>query len=138
MAQILQFLLEFRGDDNVSQLFGSHFAFLTRVVNPADCAVKSLRENANGRVECLDLDGANDCEWTAPLPNGLNLNTMNGIPQEIGNLSDLKRLYIGYNPNLIGTIPTTIGRLSKLEKLYLEVLILEFGRKLMNLSDSSV
>ena len=45
-------------------------------------------------------------------------NNLNGtIPPEIGNLSELKNLFILSNPNLIGSIPKEIGNLTNLENL---------------------
>lgn len=67
-----------------------------------------------GRVECLDLDGEDNCAWN----DGEGNNLTGNIPAEIGNLSNLSGLYFDSN-QLNGTIPPEIGKLSNLTELFL-------------------
>ena len=67
-------------------------------------------------VICIDLDGAEGCQFTkGGAGNGLE----GTIPVEISELSRLKSLFLGNNVNLTGSIPSELGNLSKLEDLFL-------------------
>lgn len=73
-----------------------------------------VHTNAEGCVICLDLDGIDDCSFTGTTGNGLS----GPIPAELGNLSQLERLFLSSN-QLTGTIPNTLGNLSNLTYLLL-------------------
>lgn len=71
--------------------------------------------DAQGCVNCVDLDGIFDCGFNAAV-GGNNLS--GPIPAAIGGMTMLQRLLLGYN-NLTGSIPSSIGGLSSLQWLYL-------------------
>ena len=69
--------------------------------------------NVDGCVECLDLDGDDDCDY------GITGNNLRGsIPKELSNLSNLKSLYLSNN-QLSGSIPVELGNLNDLIDLHL-------------------
>lgn len=98
-----------------------------------------VRLNSDGCVDCLDLDGEGECNWSinqggnnlnGQIPSTigdllnlegffLNNNDLNGeIPVEIGNLISIQSIAIE-GSNLTGTIPSTIGNLESLLELWL-------------------
>ena len=70
--------------------------------------------NASGRVVRLDLSGRWDIDTQRRVEHGLS----GAIPSQIGNLTELQYLNLGYN-ELSGPIPSEIGNLTKLEYLNL-------------------
>jgi len=73
--------------------------------------------NASGRVTCLDLDGADDCNLGGAASGGNNL--IGNIPIEIGNIIGLEILSLNNN-QLSGSIPSELGNLISLTKLQMQ------------------
>ncbi|MXW18778.1 MAG: hypothetical protein F4Z83_14685 [Gemmatimonadetes bacterium] len=69
----------------------------------------------SGRVVRLDLSGQWDSEAHADIPHGLS----GPIPPELGNLSNLSELNLGFN-RLTGPIPPELGNLASLTRLALK------------------
>ena len=72
--------------------------------------------NAEGCVQCIDMDGVFDCGEAGSDFPGNNLNGI--IPPEIGDLSSLQYLILNNN-HLSGSIPPQIGNLTNLVLLNL-------------------
>jgi len=85
----------------------------TELCNLAD--LFGIYVNESGRVECIDLDGREDCVYELG-PLGNNLTGI--IPIEIGNISNLKTLNLENN-QLSSSIPIEFGRLKNLRELFL-------------------
>lgn len=67
--------------------------------------------NNDGRVNCIDFDGIDNCKADLISAGGNNLNGI--IPPELGKLAALEKLYLAGN-KLNGHIPEEIGNLNKL------------------------
>lgn len=72
--------------------------------------------NAEGRVACIDLDGIPDCGSIRRDGNALS----GVLPEEIGELFFLERLFLRGNQNLTGSLPSSLGNLTQLQQLDLE------------------
>ena len=70
-----------------------------------------VQTDRNGRVIQLDLDD--------PIGAGNGNNLQGSIPSELGQLTELRRLLLGYN-DLAGPLPAALGNLRKLTLLHLE------------------
>ena len=70
--------------------------------------------DASGRVVELDLSGRFDSDLREWIRHGLN----GEIPPELGNLANLRTLYL-YGNNLSGSIPSELGNLANLSYLFL-------------------
>ncbi len=80
---------------------------------------KGVGLNAQGCVECLDLDGdATDCGSWSENPPGVGLS--GAFPSAIGQLTNLYRLHLRGNRNLTGQIPDSIRYLRNLAALYID------------------
>jgi Leucine-rich repeat (LRR) protein len=112
----------------VSVLFCSFFSIAQYNASTDQDALMTLYFETDGDNWVIPWDLADDMgNWYGVTLNGdgrvveLNLEgqNLNGtISSVIGNLSELKHLYLGFN-QLFGTIPQEIGNLSKLEVLSL-------------------
>jgi gliding motility-associated-like protein len=73
--------------------------------------------NANGCVQCLDLDGgAVDCDILNPNPTGIGLT--GNLPDSIRLLTNLERLTVQGNTGLGGVLPPNFGSLVNLKHFY--------------------
>jgi gliding motility-associated-like protein len=73
--------------------------------------------NANGCVECLDLDGgAIDCGNLDPNPSGIGL--VGTLPDSMRLLTSLQRLVLQGNTGLAGVLPTNFGNMTGLKQFY--------------------
>lgn len=71
--------------------------------------------NANGRVNCIDLDFEYNCTVDT---HSIGNNLTGILPNEIGLLSDLTELCLNYN-DIGGALPISLGQLNKLKSLWL-------------------
>lgn len=84
---------------------------------PTNCNLDNLfgvRLNANGRVDCIDLDGEENFNWS----NSTGNNLTGFLPPEIERLSNLEHLFLRNNI-LGGNIPPELGNLTNLISLIL-------------------
>lgn len=97
------------------------------VANSADSlALVALYNSTNGQVwnnkwdltqPVVSWDGITLTEGRVTDVRLINNGLDGRLPDELGNLSELKLLYIGSNPKLVGEIPASLGNLSKIEQI---------------------
>ncbi len=73
-----------------------------------------VRTDGQGRVVEIDLSGGFDYELWRPILHGLS----GGIPPELGTLTNLEKLNLGFNA-LAGEVPPELGNLANLQRLNL-------------------
>ena|GEM_PF-899558 len=102
--------------DNTGWLTAAEF--LANPTMPAGTDVSTwygISVNTDGCVTCIDLDGVDNCSTFEPPFTGNNL--IGVLPSEIGGLTNLDTLSLGYNN--ITNIPFEIGNLVNLQLLNL-------------------
>ena len=97
--------------DFYNNTFGDNWTVKWDLTRPMDTWF-GISLNANGCVECIDLDGIEGCSISVSFGN----NVTGSIPSRLGDLKNLKLICLGNN-RITGSLPSSLFELPILESL---------------------